>query len=102
MSKEKTNNFTLYNHCKDKQGRRFTVAAVVEDGLLNAKVSLGIARCSSKDNFNKKIGRAIAEGRATKRPIEISKVSKTDAFVEAKNFMYETCNKIAEDVSQWV
>lgn len=40
-----------------------TTCELVEDGEVIAR---GIAYCSPKDNFNKSIGRAIAEGRARK------------------------------------
>lgn len=44
---------------------RFTIA-MVPTGINTC--SVGIAICSEKDQFNKKIGRTMAEGRANKRP----------------------------------
>jgi hypothetical protein len=102
MSTEKTNNFTLYNHCTDKKGRRFTVAAVASEGLLGVSVNIGIARYNEHDNYCKKLGRRIAEGRAQKRPVETSKVSKNEAFAETRKFLYETCEKMSNDVSEWL
>lgn len=36
-------------------------------------IDVGVARCSDKDNFNRKIGRHVAEGRLKKQPITLSK-----------------------------
>lgn len=39
-------------------------------------LSFGVARCSGKDVYNKKIGRRISEGRALKTPIVTVSVTK--------------------------
>lgn len=45
-------------------GTRFTVCGIYNAETADMKI--GIARCSGKDQFNKKIGRMISEGRANK------------------------------------
>lgn len=46
----------------------FTVA--FETDAQNGVITLGLAKCHTKDCFNKKKGRAIAEGRLKKHPIK--------------------------------
>ena len=58
-------NFKMYFHGKDKDDNRYTLAAIESDGI----IKFGSAVCSKKDNFSKKIGRLIAEGRAKTKPI---------------------------------
>ena len=54
----------VYDRIKSNGG--VTVAVLKnEDGTL----SWGFAKCSSLDTYNKKVGRAIAKGRASHRPI---------------------------------
>lgn len=56
----------LFYHTKPKPNvKRKTFA-----GIVNGKhLYIGLATCSLKDNFSKKIGRTIAEGRANRKPI---------------------------------
>lgn len=47
-------------------------------------LSVGVACCSPKDNFNKKIARRISEGRAAKKPIitiEVTKENVSNTFI---------------------
>lgn len=46
------------------KAKRFTVAGVLED----KRISLAASACSKNDQFNKKIGRSIALGRALVMP----------------------------------
>jgi hypothetical protein len=50
----------LFFHGKTTDNIRFTVAGLFDDNNLN----LGVAICSKKNAFVKKVGRAKAEGRA--------------------------------------
>lgn len=53
----------LFYYIKDKENKPVITVCLIQDG---SKWSRGIAICSKKDIPNKKIGRAIAEGRAQK------------------------------------
>ncbi len=60
---------TLYFHPtitkkKGKLRRRATVAGVVAEVEGRPVIKIGVAVCSNKDQFVKKVGRAKAEGRA--------------------------------------
>ena len=57
---------TYYLHSKTDGGRRFTVAGLVEQQKDCYVVNGGVALCSQKDQFIKRIGRDIASGRARK------------------------------------
>jgi hypothetical protein len=59
------NNNTYVLHTRAGNSPRVTVAAVINGQTVN----FGAARCSTNDQFNKKIGRHIAIGRANKNPI---------------------------------
>ena len=60
--------FTLHQKRagEEKQVSRKTITAIYENG----KLSFGISTCGPKDNFCRKIGKAISEGRAKKLPIK--------------------------------
>jgi hypothetical protein len=56
---------TIFFHTKpERNKRRATFAGIVE----GKTISIGVSVCSTKDNFQKKLGRTIAEGRARKNP----------------------------------
>jgi hypothetical protein len=56
---------TIFFHTKpEKNKRRATFAGIIEGKI----IKVGISVCSHKDNFQKKLGRIIAEGRARKNP----------------------------------
>jgi len=61
-------------HSKDKEGNKFTVAYSLENSIL----TIGLAICSHKDQFCKKIGRAIAGGRMIKNPLSTETYLKED------------------------
>lgn len=49
----------------DIKGRRLTICGIAN----HDRMSFGVAACSKKDRFVKRIGRNIAYGRAMKKPI---------------------------------
>ena len=54
-----------YHHSTPLKGQpRITVAGILSNGTL----TLGVSRCSNKDQFSKKKGRHIALGRAKTKP----------------------------------
>jgi hypothetical protein len=71
---------------------RVTVVGEHNDGVLN----IAVARCSKKDNFNKKIGRNIAEGRLAKKQIyfktSIQYCTTSDFLKHAKSIAEEVCS----------
>lgn len=81
-----TLNFLFHEKQVNEKGQRRTIAATVKDNTM----SIGISICGPRDNFNKKLGRVIATGRANKKPsklitIPIDQNPKTirDLFFEA-------------------
>ena len=50
----------------------YNVAEEVEGDELIVRVTLGISFCNNKDQFKKRLGRTIAEGRLAKSGIEFS------------------------------
>lgn len=88
-----TNNVTLTNNII-KYYPRYTICGSYDyDSQI---LSFGIACCSGKDLFNKKIGRQISEGRALKNPFYICNVSKENlskVFIETvKTLEYKLNN----------
>jgi hypothetical protein len=58
-------NKVMFFHTKPEKGKRRCTFA----GIINGQsIRVGIASCSLKDHFIKKLGRTIAEGRARKSP----------------------------------
>ena len=61
---------TYYFHSKPiPNQRRVTIAGVFDSE--NQQILFGVAECSKKDQFNRKRGRMIAQGRAGKSPIRV-------------------------------
>lgn len=78
----------------DRKQQRFTIAIVpVDAGTAN----VGVAVCSSKDPFNKRVGRLMAHGRAIKRPTMVYKGDTTtiEGMLELKKRIKE---EIAVDI----
>ena len=71
-----------YHSPEFKNGVRVTIAGIYNNGVL----VLSAARCSHKDQFNKKIGRKIASGRMYNDQIVL--IKKIENFV-IKNFIKE-------------
>jgi len=57
----------LFYHGKTTDGRRFTVAGKFDGKDKDAHINIGIALCSEKDQFVKKLGRIKAEGRMNQK-----------------------------------
>lgn len=68
-----------------------------EDGT---QLKLGVARCSKKSQYVKSIGRKIAQGRASKHPIDFLKISDepfSKKFVEKAS---ELAIKVSENAAR--
>lgn len=83
--------------------RRMTVTGLWDDKDINHPFLIGVALCSNKDSFCRKVGRTISEGRAKKRPFAIHNNVKT--FKRAKEMFYKeilpeliTSNQLIEDM----
>lgn len=76
----------------EKNQPRVTVAGLVKDNVLYTAV----ARCSKKDQFVRKIGRAIATGRLQKN-IYYNSIPITDT-TKANKLFVEVAKKVAEDL----
>lgn len=57
----------------EKKQIRYTIAGVIDGN----EMKFGISKCSPKDQFNRKLGRVISLGRATKHPIHTMKIPMT-------------------------
>lgn len=75
---------------------RVTVCGLVQEnnGRDDVSVSVGLSRCSEKDQFSKKKGRLIAIGRAFKNPVSNFTASKG---TELKKF-HEVASLLADEV----
>lgn len=74
MSTQTTMNFLFHEKEVNEKGQRRTIAAVVT----NNTMSIGISICGPRDNFNKKLGRVIATGRANKKPFKLISINNND------------------------
>jgi len=63
------------HHGTTLEGNRFTVVGIYEKEVAN-EIKFGISLCGPLDSFSRKVGRAIAEGRAMKNPILVKKLNK--------------------------
>lgn len=80
MSAVSTNR-TMFHHCRRPgAGKKEFTVAIRRNGN---QVDFGFAYCSGRDNFNKRIGRLIAEGRLEKHPISVPVVEFGSADPEA-------------------
>lgn len=59
-------NLIMHEKTTNEKGQRRTIAAKVIDN----KMSIGVSICGPRDQFNKKLGRVIATGRAEKNPVK--------------------------------
>jgi hypothetical protein len=91
---------TLFTHGKDLNGRRFTIAARYDF----EKILIDYAICGKKDQFEKKIGRYISEGRCLKNPRIIKTISwfpkiveTSDLFEDAKKEMFKLKKSMEEN-----
>lgn len=79
--------FRFYSKADETGGIRVAIVGQHVDG----KLRLAASRCSSKDNFSKKTGRAIAEGRLNK-----GKIYK-ELEISAENCNIETFVSVAKN-----
>lgn len=87
-------NNTYIFHTKPAANRpRVTIAAIIN----GQSVKFGAARCSTSDQFNKKIGRYIATGRAAKNPIGHLPLPHENFSQWFKTNATEIANKVADD-----
>ena len=86
----------FYTHGTDKSGKRFTLAA---KKVKDDKVQFGLAICNERDNFCRKIGRKIAEGRAVGRPVQILTIEQPVTEVDERSLVMETMFKLKERVT---
>ncbi len=86
----------FYGHgVADRKNQRFTIAIVPVDATT---ANVGVAVCSVKDPFNKRVGRLMAHGRAIKRPtLNYTAVDTTtiEGMLELKKRVKE---EIAKDI----
>lgn len=71
---------TIFIRSQTKSGRRFTLAGFPDGN----KLKIGLAVCNPKDQFCKKIGRSIAEGRAKNK----------DSYFELSTDLRENINTV--------
>lgn len=79
----------MYAHGMDFNKVRYTIAAVVSEN----EVKFGISICSKNDNFDKRIGRQIAEQRAKGRPfkkIELGSLNEKNVVEKMYSIISET------------
>lgn len=72
----------LYFYSNHEEPNRVTIAGLYDNGTLY----FGAARCSDKDPFIKKIGRAKARGRAMSHPIHKLEGVQDDNVIATFNF----------------
>lgn len=85
-----------YYYYGKKNGKRVCLAGVPNE---DRSLHIGIAECSKKDNFNKKLGRKIAEGRALKKPIAHIGLDweSTGIISSTGKYFNEVCDKFCKE-----
>ena len=90
------------HHGETADGRRFTVVGLYGKEVGKGKVKFGVAICGPQDNFARKIGRKIAEGRAIKHPtlekiVSVELNEDKEGFSILSKLGYEVVETVAED-----
>ena len=76
---------TVVSHIR--YGKRFTMAMIYDDD--SSTIKFGIATCMPVDNFDKKIGRTIAEKNAMENPFHIIEIFQEDEMImQMKLWLY--------------
>ena len=89
------------HHGETTDGRRFTVVGLYNKDQAN-EIKFGVAICGPQDNFARKVGRKIAEGRAIKNPtlvkeLKIELPEDKEGFTHLSKLGYEVVETVAED-----
>lgn len=72
----------------DEQGIDNKGGVTLATRLVDGGLHVGVAVCSYKDNFNKSIGRKIAEGRLDAGDIQIVNNERIGAYINSIKFPY--------------
>jgi len=88
------------HHGETIDGRRFTVVGLYNKDHAN-EIKFGVAICGPQDNFARKVGRKIAEGRAVKNPTLVKELKTElpedkDGFTNLSKLGYEVVETVAE------
>jgi len=91
---------TTIHHGQTEEGKRFTVVGIYDATI--PQVKFGVALCGPRDHFSRKIGRSIAEGRATHAPTLIKKLKiqlpeDKDGKKELIKMGFEVADNVAND-----
>lgn len=87
----------FYTHGTDNSGRRFTIAA---KKINENTVQFGLAICNERDNFCRKIGRKIAEGRAVARPVQVLEMVDTPTEGDERKIVMDSMFNLKENVTK--
>lgn len=87
---------TIFTHGLDSTGKRFTMAAAINGD--KTVVNYGISICRKGENFDKRLGRLISEGRAKTDPISTTKIValNDELKLEIKEALF-TMKRIAQE-----
>lgn len=90
------------HHGETMDGRRFTVVGIYDKDTDKHQIKFGIAICGPADNFARKVGRKIAEGRAVKHPTLIKDIKyelpeTKEGFTQLSQLGYEIVETVEED-----
>jgi len=88
-------------HSKTKSGKRFTAIAIIKN-VPYKRISIGVALCSSKDCFNKSIGRKIAFGRALTGDHRNQQFLGEDRKVDYRLYLEQKLNGEITNVSDYI
>lgn len=88
-------NKTFYFHGETVDGNRFTVSARI---INYDDVLFGISICSAKDNFSRKKGRTISEGRLNKQLVNKS----SNKGISIHSLYSDTFNKYRNEEKMYV
>ena len=91
----------VVHHGETSDGRRFTVVGLYEKQISNS-IKFGVAICGPQDQFARKVGRTIAEGRARKHPtvekeLKQELVEDKAGFMELSQFGIEVLDTVKAD-----
>lgn len=87
-------------HGSTEDGKRFTIAGIYKQE--DNQVNFGVSLCAPHDQFTRKTGRQIAEGRAEKKPTLVKKLSiiipdNKDGFKQFQKLALEVVKTIEKE-----